>query len=88
MVYSVIYMFVKIRVEGTDKVIKARYEGQNFEEVRMLISVKLELRQSFEVRYADDDGDQILINDENDWEVSSTIGLGISVSELLLREIR
>ena len=62
-------MFVKIRVEDSDKISKVKYNGEDYPSMMKVISSKLNINQQFELYYLDEDKEKIVINDDDDWKL-------------------
>ena len=62
-------MFLKLKVEGSDKITKVKYEGQKLNDLKELIARKLDLQECFDINYIDDAQDLVSIRDDDDWEL-------------------
>lgn len=73
-------MFLKLKVDGSDKITKIKYEGQALAELREIISKKLDLQFGFDLKYVDEDQDTVIIKDDDDWSICKESTQDISKS--------
>lgn len=62
-------MFVKIRLENSDKITKIKLGGgETLQELRGQIASKLGVASAFDLHYIDEEKENIYIRDEDDWK--------------------
>lgn len=62
-------MFVKLKVDGSEKITKIKYEGQPLKELKEIIAKKLDFDHGFDIKYLDEDQDTVIIKDQDDWDL-------------------